>query len=368
MDGTMMRDVTSAIKNPTLVLDERIAKENLRYMAEKATGHHVRFRPHFKTHQSAEVGEWMRSAGVKHITVSSVSMAEYFARHGWQDILIAFPVNLRESTEICQLARDLKLSLLVESTYSVESISRKLDHHVDVWIKIDTGLHRAGIWCEKHDEIRRVAEAVKNSDWMELKGVLTHAGQTYHPASFAEILDLFADSNQRMNTAREHLANGGFPGLEVSVGDTPGCWLSDDFGGLDEIRPGNFIFFDAMMHNLGVCRMDQIAVAVACPVVAKHADNNEIVIYGGAVHLSKEKLEQNGKTKFGYVGLDAGNGWQVLNSNNFVRKLSQEHGIAQLEPENFKKVQIGDLLYVIPVHVCLSVHALDGQYVIISER
>ena len=64
------------------------------------------FRPHFKTHQSARVGALFARAGVSHITVSSVQMADYFAGGSGQsecafkDILIAFPTNLQESREI----------------------------------------------------------------------------------------------------------------------------------------------------------------------------------------------------------------------------------------------------------------------------
>ena len=53
--------------------------------------HH--FRPHFKTHNSAFIGNWFRKLGIHSITVSSVSMAKFFSAYGWRDITIAFPVN-----------------------------------------------------------------------------------------------------------------------------------------------------------------------------------------------------------------------------------------------------------------------------------
>ncbi|RLD73544.1 MAG: alanine racemase, partial [Bacteroidetes bacterium] len=80
------------IQTPTLILNKALVLENIQFMAEKARKHHLSFRPHFKTHQSAEIGNWFKDAGVDKITVSSVSMAEYFAKHGWKDITIAFPL------------------------------------------------------------------------------------------------------------------------------------------------------------------------------------------------------------------------------------------------------------------------------------
>jgi D-serine deaminase-like pyridoxal phosphate-dependent protein len=85
----------SDISVPTLLLDEGRARRNIFRMADKAASNQVRFRPHFKTHQSAAVGEWFRDVGVTAITVSSVEMARYFAAHGWNDITFAFPVNVR---------------------------------------------------------------------------------------------------------------------------------------------------------------------------------------------------------------------------------------------------------------------------------
>ena len=41
------------IETPTLLLNEAIARRNIERMANKARQNGVRFRPHFKTHQSA---------------------------------------------------------------------------------------------------------------------------------------------------------------------------------------------------------------------------------------------------------------------------------------------------------------------------
>ena len=81
------------IAKPTLLLDTQKVRRNITRMAEKVQRSGVRLRPHFKTHQSAVIDEWFRAQGITDITVSSVDMAIYFARHGWDDITIAFPVN-----------------------------------------------------------------------------------------------------------------------------------------------------------------------------------------------------------------------------------------------------------------------------------
>ncbi len=124
------------IEKPTLLLDAEKAHRNIHRMAEKANRQQARFRPHFKTHQSAEIGEWFRPEGVTAITVSSVDMAYYFAHNGWQDITIAFTVNLRQIGALRELARQIHLELLVESAETVSFLQENLPFPVDVWVKI----------------------------------------------------------------------------------------------------------------------------------------------------------------------------------------------------------------------------------------
>jgi D-serine deaminase-like pyridoxal phosphate-dependent protein len=53
------------IIRPTLVIDKEVCLRNIERMVQKAKEHHLLFRPHFKTHQSAEIGEWFREFGVR---------------------------------------------------------------------------------------------------------------------------------------------------------------------------------------------------------------------------------------------------------------------------------------------------------------
>ena len=73
--------------------------------------------------------------------------------------------------------------------------------------------------------------------------------------------------------------------------------MANDCSNFDEIRPGNFAYYDVMQYHIGSCNMDNIAVAVACPVVAVHPQKNELVIYGGAIHLSKEFIAADNNFK-----------------------------------------------------------------------
>lgn len=354
------------IVRPTLVVDEQRVWENIKRMAARAQAADVRFRPHFKTHQSKEIGVFFRAAGVTSITVSSLAMAEYFADQGWNDITVAFSFNLREAALAAELAQKIHLGVLIESEASAAALAQLAPHRLDAWIKVDSGAGRTGIAWQDGPHIARVARIAQAQPHVRLRGLLTHAGHTYKAASPEEIPVIYTQSWQRLAGICQQMQSE-FGSLEISVGDTPGCTLSPDLGAVNEIRPGNFVFYDGQMLSLGVCTSDQIAAVLACPVVALHPERGEAVVYGGAVHLSKDTLVDHGHTWYGYVVPLLRYGWGAPLAEAGVARLSQEHGILQLPAETLNQLHVGDLIGVVPAHICLTVAALQ-RYITLDGR
>lgn len=349
------------ILTPTMIIDREKVSANIARMAEKARSQGVRFRPHFKTHQSAAVGEWFRPYGVRAITVSSLEMAAYFARHGWEDILVAFPLNLRQLDLAADLSRTIRLGVLVEAPQAVEALARWFDLRLDVWIKVDTGSGRTGIDWRAGERALELWKAVSVCSHLTPRGLLTHAGYTYSARTVDEICRRYQEANQRMLALKDQLEAAQSLPVEISVGDTPGCSLCAELGPVDEIRPGNFVFYDAQMLRLGACRFEQVAAVVACPVVALHPEREEALVYGGAVHLSKDTLVEDGVSKFGYVLPLGSDGWGAPLEGAYAARLSQEHGVLRVPRRYFDQLEVGGLIGVLPAHVCLTVSAL-GRY------
>jgi D-serine deaminase-like pyridoxal phosphate-dependent protein len=352
---------------PTLLLDEAKCRNNIRRMAEKARRNKITFRPHFKTHQSAEIGEWFREEGVEKITVSSLRMAAYFVDSGWKDILVAFPVNILEIDTINKLARKIKLSLTVESAETIDFLSKNLKAGIDAYIKTDAGYHRTGISYDDFNTVSGILKVITGAKQISFKGFLTHAGQSYKARSKGEIQKIHEESISRMFQLKGRFKSD-FPEMIISVGDTPTCSTMDDFSKVDEIRPGNFVFYDLTQTIIGSCTPDQVAVAMACPVVAVHPERNEIVIYGGSVHFAKDSVvNREGKTVHGAVVQNTGNGWGEFILEAFLTKLSQEHGIVQAPAKVISQYKPGDIIKIIPAHSCTTANlmkeylTLDGK-------
>lgn len=346
---------------PTAIIDMDIAKSNLNRMHQKALDNQLSFRPHFKTHQSTVVGKLFQDAGIKKITVSSVMMAEYFASAGWDDITIAFPVNIREIDRINALAGCVELGLLVESEEVVCFLAQHIRHSIKLFIKGDAGYGRTGIEVENLAMMERLIQHTNSHKFLSFAGWLVHNGHTYHAKTKSEILSIHQCSQKKL-MALYRWKQKHYPETIISLGDTPALSVSDSFQSIDELRPGNFIYHDVMQLVLGSCNAEQMAMSVACPVVAKHADRNEVVIYGGGVHLSKESITVGQQKIYGYIGRYTTSGWDLHSTTNYVRSLSQEHGIVKVEPELMDQINIGDLLAVFPVHSCMIPSLLGESY------
>ena len=354
------------IRVPTLFLDVKRCKKNIEKMAAKAKRHGIEFRPHAKTHQSLEISTWFKEVGVTKLTVSSLKMAEYFSEE-WIDITVAFPTNILEIQTINKLAKKIQLNLCVENIEVLEFPNDHLEHPLGIFLKIDTGYNRTGIAVDNYKLINTLLLKMSEQKFLTFKGFLAHAGHSYKCRSKEAIEAVHQKSKEQLLLLKNQFKDQ-YPNLIISLGDTPGCSVSENFSGIDEIRPGNFVFYDLTQNIIGSNDLNEIAVAMACPIVAKHLNRNEIVIYGGGIHFSKDRIEdpENGVV-FGRIVEKKGESWGRCVPKMFLKSLSQEHGIVSVPKAIIDDYKIGDLLWILPVHSCMAadlmkeLHTADGE-------
>ncbi|MEQ8303683.1 MAG: alanine racemase [Cyclobacteriaceae bacterium] len=357
------------ITRPTLLLDKNKCLTNIKRIVDKAKKSKVAYRPHFKTHQSHQIGQWFREFGIEKCTVSSLQMAKYFAEGGWRDITVAFPLNFLEYKLIDQLAASVKLNLTVCVPGTITKLSSLIQNRVNIFIEVDTGYHRTGVKPDAIETIDEILKEVDLSNKFLFAGFLSHAGHTYKTESIAEIAKIHFDEVNKLNLLKQRYISR-YPELVLSIGDTPTASVLDEFEDIDEVRAGNLVFYDLTQRKIGSCGVEDIAVALVCPVVATYPERGEVVIYGGGVHFSKDAIQiEGGQISYGSVVKLNDKGWQLPETNMYVKSLSQEHGIIAAPVDDIENIKPGDLLAVLPVHSCLmaesmgSYTTLDGEVI-----
>ena len=340
------------VVKPTLLLNQEKSINNIKNILQNIKNSKINIRPHFKTHQSLEVGRWFKKLGVQKITVSSVSMAKYFSDE-WDDITIAFPINILEIEDVITLQKKINVNLLIDSLESLKFLEG-LDEKFSLFIKVNVGYNRAGI-DHDDDEISHIIEYASRSTKIKINGFLSHFGNTYLSKSGEEIESVFNSSLQKISYLSKK-----YKDFEISIGDTPSSSLVKSYPKfITEVRPGNFIFYDLDQFKIGSCKLDQVAIRLVCPVVSIYEKRNSLLLYGGSVHFSKDYIIENNKKCYGYVY--SGDYWSLENKVGYIKSLSQEHGVVEIE--NSKNLKIGDKLSVIPVHSCLTVDKMKEFYV-----
>lgn len=348
------------LRVPTLLLDKERCIRNIDRMLAKARASNVAFRPHFKTHQSRAVGHWFRERGVDRIAVSSLRMARYFAEDGWDDITVAFPINVRELDTIQDLAGRLSLNILVESPQTVRWLDKHLRNRVGVFIKVDVGTRRTGIDITDPERVEECLRVIKHADKLGIRGFLSHAGHTYDAQSIDLVQAIYRDSTSALQRLKMQFEKDYGP-LIVSYGDTPSCSIIEAFDNIEEVRPGNFIFYDLMQSSIGSCRRDDIAVAMAVPVVALHPERGQFVVYGGSIHFGKDALQFDaGHKSYGALVAIKGGTWSGTREDCYLSSLSQEHGIVTAPVEFIQALSVGDILLFVPVHSCQTAQLMGG--------
>ena len=345
------------ITRPTLLIDEIIVKKNIRNMVAKAERSGTELTPHFKTHQSRAVGLWFRDQGIKSITVSSVSMAQYFADDGWQKITIAFPLNILEIKEIATLASKIELTVLVTNKEQIMALQTYAEVYVKVLIEIDCGSHRSGL--DRHDQLIADLILMLQHSQHQFQGFYSHFGHTYAAKSASEVGEIYHKSLKILTDLQLKYA---YAKPTISLGDTPSCSIIDDFSRIVSLHAGNFVFYDLMQVQIGACDESCIGVVLACPVVSKDHERLEAIIYGGGVHLSKESMFDTDLSVSIYSKIVhlAENGWTKSIRGCYVKSISQEHGVVKLSAKAFNDLKIGDIIGVLPVHSCMTADVMGG--------
>jgi D-serine deaminase-like pyridoxal phosphate-dependent protein len=349
---------------PVLLLDKEKCLRNLAKMARKVEGNGLSFRPHCKTHQSAEIASWARDFGVNAITVSSFPMARYFARAGWTDILVAFPFQPAEMENLIGISGRCQLSILVDSPAALPFLNH-IPHRVNVYVDVDTGYGRTGIRTENPELMEQIIVKIQANAHLEFRGFYCHAGHSYKTT----------EQSERDRIHRKALGDlGGLKklfgqyGPKALYGDTPNCSTQEEFGEIDEITPGNFFFYDLVQNSLGSCSREEIAVALECPVAGRYPAGDRILIHGGGIHFSKESLLHRGTTVYGRQVQRTAAGWAFPEEERYLTGLSQEHGIMAPCGNLIREVNIGESLLVLPVHSCMSANLMREYRTLDGER
>jgi D-serine deaminase-like pyridoxal phosphate-dependent protein len=199
-----------ALARPALLLDKDRLDRDLTRLSSRMAARGVVLRPRMKTAKSIDVARRAYRSELGPITVSTLAVAEYFARHGFRDMTYA--VGL--------------------APHTAERAMRLRKAGIDLKVLLDSP---------------------------EQAAMLGVAGRIAGGAAENERAVAVA--------AAEVLRTAGHECPVVSVGSTPTAHFAEDLTGVTEMRAGGYMFLDLVMLGVGVCTTDDIAISLLATVI-----------------------------------------------------------------------------------------------------
>lgn len=366
---TSLAATLDGIETPALVLDATKVDHNVARLTTRLQSLGVGFRPHVKTAKSIDVARRLFPEGRGPITVSTIREAEYFADAGITDLIYAVglaPGKLGRLRALAARGIDVTVILdTVEQAAATADAARAGGSMPAVLIEIDCDGHRGGL-VPDDPRIVAIAEVLRDGG-VELRGVLTHAGESYSCRGGEGLPEAAEAERAAAVKAAEILRSHGHASRVVSVGSTPTAHFARDLSGVTEVRAGVFMFFDLVMHGIGVCAIDDIALSVLATVIGQKPEKGWVLVDAGWMALSRDRGTARHPVDQGYGVVCDVDG--IPYADVIVVEASQEHGTLAVRPGSNAKLPhlpIGARVRILPNHACATGAQHDQYHVVRS--
>jgi len=343
-----------SISTPALLIYSEMIDANIAAALRMMNGDANRWRPHLKT---AKLGYTMRrlvDKGVRNAKCATTLELATALDAGMDDVVLAFPVmgaNAARVREIATAYPDRKISVLVEGP---EQLNEWQGSTVGIFVDLNSGMDRTGIAEERFEEIRGFVEQVIHAG-LDFRGLHHYDGHIHNgdPGAartayegYTRLLAL-VDYLEKCNIDVHEVITSGTPAMPHALRFAP--FNSADF--VHRVSPGTIVYNDRSslteLPNYGF-----VPAALVLATVVSRPLENRITCDAGHKAVSADA---------GIPTCDVV-GWPNLTG----LKPSEEH--LPIEVKTGNAPARGDLLYLLPAHVCPTVNNFDRAIIIHNGR
>jgi D-serine deaminase-like pyridoxal phosphate-dependent protein len=346
-DAAPPSELPADLRTPCVLVDATILRANLEAMATQAQRRGLALRPHAKTHKCLQIAHSQLALGAAGLTVATVGEAETFADAGVADLFIAYPIwaDADRGRRLRALADRVVLRVGVESREGAALLGRALGGTTaEAIIEIDSGHHRTGV---APPAAAAIAQAVAAAG-MRVGGIFTFPGHGYGPQ---HRVSAAVDEAHALSEAAQLVESAGFECAMRSGGSTPTAALAAA-DVLTELRPGVYVFHDAQQVELGAAAFSDVALVVASTVVSRSA--GAVVLDAGSKVLGADR-----------AAWASGFGRLPDHPAARITALSEHHAtVTFIDGDRGGMPDLGDVVRVVPNHVCSVVNLADELLVI----
>lgn len=345
------------VLTPALLVYTEVVRRNVQTTLNLVGGDAKRLRPHIKTAKLAWVVRELVNQGVEDFKCATTLELLTAASNGGRDVLVAYPVAGPAAQRVREIAASfpqVAVSALVESPAQVAEWAGGT---VGLFLDVNPGMDRTGIGQERLGEIVDLAKAIRRAR-IPFRGLHYYDGQFAGLAIEERTRAAHHGYDQLLKVAAA-LETADFAAPCVVTAGTPAfpCSLSYEgfrqAGFQHQVSPGTLVFND--MNSLSQLPPEwdyRPAALVLARVVSR--PKPEIVT-----------CDAGHKT----VSVDSGvPNCRVLGREDLVPLAPSEEHLPLRVPEGSRAPELGELLYLLPKHICPTVNNFDYALMVEGGR
>src|SRR5437016_1589171 len=335
----------SDLDTPALVIDLDVMERNLRKLADYGREHDLRIRPHTKTHKIPALARKQIDLGAAGLTVAKVGEAEVMLLADPPEILVAYPIVGRKKLDrLMQVAQKTAVTVSLDSLFVARQLSdaaRAVQIEIGILAEVDVGLGRVGV--APGEALLQLIQGIDRLPHLRFEGIAFYPGMIRSLDEEGE--EALKRLAQLLDGILRDVRRAGFQPKIVSGGSTPTLFHSHELPGLNEIRPGTYIFNDRNTVLAGAASLEECAASIHVTVVST-SKPGQMIIDGGSKTFSSDRQAAGTEVSFGHV-VDA--------PEAVFTKMNEEHGFVELR-RSTAQFDVGDRVRIIPNHICVAMN------------
>jgi len=340
------------ISSPALLVYPDRIENNIRKMISIAGNAEV-LRPHVKTHKTPEIIRLQLKHGISRFKCATISEVEMVAECGAKDILLAYqPVgpNISRLFNLRKKFPGTKISCIADCREIIEKLSEAAgsdNSEISIYLDLNVGMNRTGIEPGKNAaDLFRIMTVLPN---VKVEGLHVYDGHIHEKDfqlrkkicddAFAQVQKLVSDIKEFYHKPVKIVAGGTptFPvhALRTGIETSPGTCLLWDYGYSSSFSDMDFMQAALLLIRIiSKPRQDLVCLDLGHKALASEMPHPRVKIF---------EMEN----------------YEVVSHN-------EEHMV--LRTQQASSLNVGDVLYGIPYHICPTVDRYDYVSVVRDNK
>jgi D-serine deaminase-like pyridoxal phosphate-dependent protein len=356
LEPYLIEDV-ERVMTPALAIYPEIVDANIATTLKLLGGEANRWRPHVKTAKLGFIMKRFVGHGIVNFKCATSLELRTACENGAADVVVAYPLvgaNARRVRALADQFRETKVSALVES---LEQLAPWAGSPIGVFIDVNPGMDRTGIQQDRVNEIIALAQAAQRSGQV-FRGLHYYDGHL-SSLTLPEREAVAHEGYDQLFRIIDAFARAGVSIEEVITAGTPAFPCTLSYPGFRDARfihrasPGTVVYNDCSSLAQLPSEYGYRPAALVVSSVVSHPSPGRFTCDAGHKTVSAD----SGVPTCAVIGHP-----EFLPSKPSEEHLPVDTRAGALLPS------VGDLLYLLPKHICPTVNNFDYALSVIGGR